>query len=312
MFDVLIQMFLLILCGAGWRLLRPAGLEGDQTRRVLTAVVYYLFLPALILKLMSRAELGGESLRISLFGFSVMGLGGMFAAAYVFGRRLPPAQAGAVWLAVTFPNVTFLGLPVLLETFGDWAALLVIQLDLFSFTPAVLTLGVSVARALGCKNENQPVNALLRVPPLWAAAVAVGANLAGWQWPAWLSNLFDLLAQGVTPLMLLSLGLALEWPRAGQRFWPHVLPVVVLRLLLLPLVATFLVERLGFAGVEAAALVMEAGMPSMLFGIVLCDRFGLDSRLYALLVTVTTLLAVVTLPLWYSWQGTGIPWPGAR
>ncbi len=305
-------MFLLILCGAGWRLLRPAGLEADRTRRVLTAVVYYLFLPALILKLMSRAELGGESLRIALFGFAVMGLGGMIAAAYVFGRRLPPPQAGAVWLAVTFPNVTFLGLPVLLETFGDWAALLVIQLDLFSFTPAVLSVGVAVARTLGRKNEGRPVNALLRVPPLWAAIVAVGVNLAGWHWPAWLSNLFDLLAQGVTLLMLLSLGLALEWPGEGRRLWSHVLPVVVLRLLLIPLAATWLVGWLGFTGIKAAALAMEAGMPSMLFGIVLCDRFGLDSRLYALLVTVTTLLAVVTLPLWYAWQGAGIPWPGAR
>ncbi|HEB78638.1 MAG TPA: AEC family transporter [Methylothermaceae bacterium] len=292
-------MFLLILCGAGWRLVRPAGLDGDQTRQVLTAVVYYLFLPALILKLMSRAELGGESLRISLFGFLIMTLGGLLAAIYLFGRRVPARQAGAVWLAVSFPNVTFLGLPILLETFGDWAALLVIQLDLFAFTPLVLTVGVSAARAFGSGRSAHPANALLRVPPLWAAVVAIGVNVSGEQWSPWLLKFFDLLAQGVTPLMLLSLGLALDWQGLRQRFWSHVLVVVVLRLLFIPLLATWLVGQLGFSGATATALVMEAGMPSMLFGIVLCDRFGLDSRLYAVLVTVTTLLAVVTLPLWY-------------
>ncbi|MEJ2392210.1 MAG: AEC family transporter [Gammaproteobacteria bacterium] len=49
-----------------------------------------------------------------------------------------------------------------------------------------------------------------------------------------------------------------------------------------------------------AAVVMEAAMPSMVFGIVLCDRFNLDSALYAAAVTLTTALSIVTLPLWHA------------
>jgi hypothetical protein len=41
-------------------------------------------------------------------------------------------------------------------------------------------------------------------------------------------------------------------------------------------------------------------MPSMVLGIVLCDRYGLDSALYAEAVTVSTALAVLTLPLWLT------------
>jgi predicted permease len=39
-------------------------------------------------------------------------------------------------------------------------------------------------------------------------------------------------------------------------------------------------------------------MPSMVIGIVLCDRYGLDTGLYAAAVTLTTLVSLITLPMW--------------
>ena len=39
-------------------------------------------------------------------------------------------------------------------------------------------------------------------------------------------------------------------------------------------------------------------------GIVLCDRYGLDTRFYSLTVTTSTLLSLATLPLWlYGLRG---------
>ncbi|GAB6068196.1 AEC family transporter [Methylothermus subterraneus] len=307
MASVLTQMCLLILCGIAWRALRPGGLDGDQTRLVLTQLVYYLFLPGLILKLMSRSSLSAETWLILGYGVGIVGFGGILAALYGRWRRLPATQAGAVWLAVTFPNVTFLGLPVLQQTFGDWAALLVIQLDLFACTPLVLTLGVSVARALGDRRlDEDPFLALLRVPPLWAAGLALGLNLGGWSLPRWALDFFELLAQAVTPLMLLALGLGLDLRSLRWRSGSLVGPVIAIKLALMPLFGWWLGKRFGFVGDKLIALVLEAGMPSMLFGLVLCDRFGLDSRLYALLVTATTLFSLTSLPLWHALLKGGV------
>ena len=50
-----------------------------------------------------------------------------------------------------------------------------------------------------------------------------------------------------------------------------------------------------------SAVVLEAAMPSMALGVVICDRYGLNSGLYAAAVTTTTLLSIITLPLWYGW-----------
>jgi hypothetical protein len=77
--------------------------------------------------------------------------------------------------------------------------------------------------------------------------------------------------------------------------------VVAAKLLAAPLFGLWLAWTLGFRGDTLAALVLEAAMPSMLFGVVYCDRYRLDGGFYALAVLLTTLFATVTLPLWHRW-----------
>ena len=59
-------MTLIMLCGAGWRLAKPAGLSAEQTRQVLTTVVYYLLLPAMVLDVLWTADIGWHSLQYTL------------------------------------------------------------------------------------------------------------------------------------------------------------------------------------------------------------------------------------------------------
>lgn len=40
-------------------------------------------------------------------------------------------------------------------------------------------------------------------------------------------------------------------------------------------------------------------MPSMVLGVVFCDRYALDTGLYGITVTLSTALNLFTLPLWY-------------
>jgi predicted permease len=46
-------------------------------------------------------------------------------------------------------------------------------------------------------------------------------------------------------------------------------------------------------------VVIVAAMPTMIFGIVISERYHLDTELYAAAVTVTTLFSLITLPVWF-------------
>ncbi len=308
--STLIQMTLIMACGAGWRFAKPAGLSAEQTRQVLTTVVYYLLLPAMVLEVLWSAEIGLHSFQYTLLGvgsvvFAMLCLW-MVGALFKFEHR----RMGAMILAAAFPNVTYLGLPVLEQTFGSWARSVVIQMDLFAVTPLLFTVGVVVARHYGEETAEKPRSLWLffNAPPFWAAAVAVILNINGFVAPAWLSGVLQKLSAGVVPLMLFSLGLALSWKALTVRNIPYVIPVMIIKMALMPLFAMLLVGYLPIDGEYRAAAVLDLSMPSMVLGIVFCDRYRLDSSLYAMAVTVTTAISLIALPFWHNVLMNGSHW----
>ena len=308
MTSVLLQMALLIGCGLAWRQLAPGGLDHGQVRRSLTSLVYYLFLPALVLDVLWRANLGQTTLYIALaaawgilFGSAAMWLSCRLC-------RTEPGNAGAIILATAFPNATYMGLPVLESLFGPWGGGVAIQYDLFACTPLLFTLGIYLAVHFGAGDgkalaRNQAIGELVKIPAIWAALVAVLCNGAGFDQPPLIHETLQLMARAVVPLMLIAIGLSLQWQRQNLHLLPAVVPVLLFRLILIPFAVWLLVRWLPLEPRLVSALVLEAGMPSMVIGLVLCDRFNLNINLYALAVTLTTGLSLITLPLWYSWLG---------
>jgi malate permease and related proteins len=300
----LLQMFGLLGIGLLWSWWNPARVDTDSGRRVLSDAVYYLFLPALVLQVLWRAPLGLDSLKISVSATSGV-LTALLASLLVCRTcRVPRPVTGAILLAASWPNATYLGLPVLEQTFGPWARGVAIQYDLFACTPLLLTVGIWIASRFGDRGQTpQPLWNLLRVPPLWAALLAVAFNLAGVALPGWLDGFLGLLAAAVVPLMLISGGMALRQGFSQWRRLPLVLPVVVIQLLVMPLFVWGATAGVGLTGDMRSAVVLEAAMPTMALGVVLCDRYGLNTGVYAAALTVTTLLSLLTLPLWFQWVG---------
>jgi predicted permease len=294
-------MTVIMALGTGWRFLKPAGLTAEQTREVLTTVTYYLFLPALVIEVLWQADIGIQSLGFTALGMVAVISGMCLAWLMCKLFHLSDSRTGAIILASAFPNVTYLGLPVLEQTFGFWARSVVIQLDYFAASPLLFTLGVLVARHYG-REQHKPkfILSFLNTPPFWAAFVAVLLNTYHVPSPAWLMGTLQKMSAVVVPIMLFSLGLALNWSSIRLKNSPYVLPVVLVRMLLVPTLLFWIIDWFPIADKEKAAAVLDLSMPSMVLGIVFCDRYKLDSGLYAMAVTVTTLLSLISLPFWYA------------
>ncbi|WJW76591.1 AEC family transporter [Thiohalobacter sp. IOR34] len=302
MLVTLLQMFALIGAGLLWAWFNPARLDATHIRRVITDLVYFLFLPALVLKVLWLAPLGADSLHIA--AVAAAGVLGMLGAGLLLCRlcRVQRPVAGAVLLASAFPNATYLGYPLLISLYGERGGTVAIQYDLFACTPLLLSVGILLAARYGDRGERpHPLWMLVRVPPIWAALAAVAFNLSDLPAPEWLIGLLGMMGSAVVPLMLIAVGLALVRGFAELSHAGSILPVVVLKLALQPLLVWGMALLLGMTGELRTAVVLEAAMPSMVLGIVLCDRYGLNTGIYAAAVTLTTLLSILTLPLWYGW-----------
>jgi predicted permease len=302
MLSTLLQMFALIGLGLLWAWHNPSPIDSESIRRALSDLVYYLFLPALVLIVLWKAHLGLETIKISASAASGVISTMIVSWAICRACRTNRAVMGAILLASSFPNATYLGLPVLEKTFGSWARSVAIQYDLFACTPLLLTVGVVIAARFGSTGTKaSPLAALLKVPPLWAAFLAVLLNLGQINPPEWLDGLFNMMSSLVAPIMLFSVGMALRKGFDQWRYLPVVLPVILIQLFLMPILVWGVASSLQIDGNLLMAVVLEGAMPSMALGIVFCDRYGLNTGVYASAMTITTLLSLITLPLWFGW-----------
>jgi len=303
MFEVVAQMGAIIFFGVIWQLFKPGGLDPQVLRKALTDTVYFLLLPALVLSLLWRTELSVDSFRIVILAVTGVLAGFFIGKIACRWCNLPSATAGAALLAAAFPNATYLGLPVLETTLGSWASGVAIQYDLFACTPLLFTLGVFTAYKHGSGDGGgMSIAAFFKIPAVIAAIVAVILNLSHIPQPQFVFGLLSTLDKGVVPLMLFSLGLSLQWRKGEWKRLPIIIPIVLIQLVLMPALVLLASYPVGLEGRLLTAVVIEAAMPSMVIGLVICDRFKLDSAFYATAVTVSTALSLITLPLWFSFM----------
>lgn len=299
-------MSVLIAIGIAWQRFAPAHIPALAHRRALTDLVFYILLPALVLNVMWQAPLNITSIKISMTALS-----GIFTSLFLMwaiisllsmsGLNISKPQKGALLIAGTFPNSTYLGLPVTAQVLGDWTQATVLKYDLFACTPMVLTVGVLIAHYFGDnKSDIHPFRELLKVPPLWALALAGLLNVANMPQPIPVHNALSILGGGVVPLMLIALGMSIRWDTIKLKYLPLLLPVSLVSLLIAPLVVCYVASALHVPTDTLTVSVILAAMPTMIFGIVLCERYQLDSGLYAAAVFLTTVLSIGTLTVWFN------------
>jgi predicted permease len=300
MTSVFLPLALIALLGVLLRQLIPSM---EDNRRAMNQMVLYVFLPALVFHSIMGAPIDRLFYEIPLVAAS--GVFVCLAVGFLVFRFLPipgPTK-GAMILAAAFGNVTYFGLPVLLGTFIGEAAEVTEVAVLYEVTKSSLnlTIGAMIAIAHGTDEAitfRKTALEALKLPPVWALAVAIAWKSSGLTCPAFVLHATALLATTVTGIMMLSLGMALKFK--PTRLMGLALPVAAIKLLLSPLVVALAVVPFGVTGIYRDAAILEGAMPSQLLSFIIAGRFKLDEETMAFVIMADTVLAFVTLPLVHS------------
>jgi predicted permease len=292
---------LIVAAGYVWRFFDPDGLDRHRVRHALSVSVLHFFLPALAFGHIATARVSMSFLSIPLTA-AIVTLSGL-AAGVVLYRLLPwfrgtgrPA-VGVLLLAGAFGNVTYLGLPVITETLGQRYGYVAILYDLLATTPILLTVGMLTAARFGSGNAVSIPASLKRVltlPPLWGVAAGVAVNMGSFPLPRPVLDATQLMGKAVIPVMIFTVGLALDFK--DLRRLPVAMPALAVKLLVAPVLAWQTGRMLGLAGEELRAVVVEGAMPVMVLSLVIADEFELDVPLAATCIAVSTVASFFTLP----------------
>ncbi|MFS8071252.1 MAG: AEC family transporter [Byssovorax sp.] len=300
LFDTLSLVVGFVVVVAVGHALRATGRLPASAAHTLNTVVTDVTMPALILATLGARAIPAGAPRAVVA--ATLGLGAALVLGTIAARALGaarPAQ-GAIALTAGFSNTGFLGIPLVLALYpaaGEAGATAVL-VDAFVTTLWLYTAGVFWARRQGEGGESAPpILRLLATPATVAVVAGLAMSLLGLHLPAPVARLATLLGGATVPLVFLALGLRLDWKDVHGRLRP-ILAASVIRLGIVPAVVFGVAVALGLRGPVRDATVLEAAMPSSMMAAVLADRYGCDGPLGTAAVVFTTLLGVLSIPLW--------------
>ena len=261
--------------------------------RALAGVIFNALSPCLVFNLLVTSTVSaGEFGQMAAFCVLVTAAAGLIARTIAIPLRLDRATLSAFLLVIMFSNSGNYGLPVAMFAFGREA---LARATVYFVTGSVITYTVGVfLAASGRRSMAQAMRGVLRVPAVYAIALAALTLALHVQLPLVVMRPVGMLSDAALPMMILVLGMQLE--RAGKPEQPLVVAAaVVASMVLTPLAAFGIAWGLGMTGAAFQAAIVQASMPAAVVTTILALQYETAPGFVTAVVFATTALSPVTL-----------------
>ncbi|HZL11974.1 MAG TPA: AEC family transporter [Prolixibacteraceae bacterium] len=272
----------------------------NQWIEILNNYALWIGFPALILVALSRLQWDYQlysnliltnSIRLVVSIFLVL----PFAALL----KLENKMRRTLFLAVSFGNVAYLGIPVLRSAYGDQ---ILPEATMISAVYLIwlFTLGIFMVEYFGEEKVSlrKLLIRLITNPMLVAVVIGLIVAINHFQLPLIMMSGLDIFAGSVTGVVLFSLGLFVgKQPLGKFRDWLPVLAFSVVILFVLPFVF-LLISGMFFDRTMSRAWILETAMPLGLTPYALSVKYNLNTEFTSRVVVLSTSMALISLPLW--------------
>jgi predicted permease len=229
-------------------------------------------------------------------------------------------RAAVLALAATYSNMLMIGIPFVTLSYGPDGLVVLLTLvslhSLILLTASTLVIELAVAHEAaqglkpgGVSSHDQKLrwrstlstlatatrNALLHPVPL-PIVLGLLYSLTGWGIPEVIDKPMQWLGSAFAPLALVLLGITLATANLGDH-WRQALAIAGVKNMLLPLVVAGVAVLMGLQGLPLLVLVVTAGLPIGANVFLFSQRYEVAQGLATSSVTVSNLLALITLPV---------------
>ena len=295
--EPLIPIFCIIVLGFA---VSRTPVSSQSVWEGLERLTYYLFFPALLISRLSVTRLewaklhdSGLSLGLALLVFTLLFTG---LRRFIAERR---DSLGSVYQGGIRLN-TYIGLACIESIYGD-NGLTLAALCLLVYIPVVNMLSVIAltAQGRGGNRITLVTGSMLTNPLVLACLIGTVLGLYEVNVPEIVLELLDVLSQPALPLGLLAVGAGIRFMAVGRQSWQ--LAVAVLgKLLVFPALMVVATQLFRVSPDLAAVLLLLACLPAPPSAYILARQLGGDVGLMANIITLQTVVAFCTIPVWLN------------
>lgn len=290
-----IIMVLLALTGV-W--LRRRGIITDQGRDCLTDVLMTVILPCNIF-LSFKTDADMETLRSFLVTIVISVLVMLFTAVLgkaMYGRK-EDHQQKVFRYGLINSNALFIGLPIIQSLVGDAG---VLQQTMYMIFVRVFCWSYGLSLYTGVKSDwKASAKRLMTNACMIAAALGLVMMLTGFRLPVFLDRTLGYASNCMMLISMMLIGVVLSEMDVRQLLRKDVWGFTAVRLLVIPAIVLLGCKLFRVPYIVTATCTLLSGMPAASLTAVLAARYHGDAELGALLVTVSTILSAMTIPIWF-------------
>ncbi|MEO7056430.1 MAG: AEC family transporter [Caldimonas sp.] len=289
---LLLPDFLLI--ALGWLICRATPLDRPVWEAV-ERLVYYLLFPVLLFNSIVKSPLqAGQAASLALAGVGAVAAGIVLALAIGHwpgvDKRLHASGA-----QTSFRFNSYIALALSERLLGAqglaWMALLIAL--------SVPLVNVAAVWPLARHGGHSYLREIARTPLIIATLAGLAANAAGLTFPDAMATTLQRIGVAALPLGLMAVGAGLTF--GALKASPGLATAFLgIRHAVLPVVALGLSALLALPPAQASIVVLFASLPTASSAYVLAARMGGDGSFVAGIVTVSTLLGMISVPLWLA------------
>ncbi|GFI62309.1 hypothetical protein IMSAG049_01491 [Clostridiales bacterium] len=270
-------------------------------------LLLFISLPALILNIFltsfDRNMISqGLAMLIISFGLYIISTPIGYLTAKLM--RLRRNQIGVTAFAITFPNYTFIGIPVLTSILGE-SVLMNASFGNLACSISVYTIGMLTISKFGTETGGKSgikmmADRMIRMPVNYALLGGLLLALLNVQPPKPITDTLTGLANLTTPMAMIYIGATLTKidPKEILGDW-RVYVTAGMRLLVMPLFVYFVGRLFINDAMFLNTIVIGAAIPTASFCALFAREYGGDDVLASKYIFISTLLCLVTIPLIY-------------
>jgi predicted permease len=260
------------------------------------ALVYFLLFPVLLFHSIVKSPLDFKATS-SLIGagwaLGLVGIGLAYSLPHLpwLGKAMSKRDHAAS-AQVAFRFNSFIGL-ALAERLAGPPGLLMIAVLIGVCVPLF---NVAAVWPMARHAQKGFMGELVRNPLIIATASGLAANIAGYSIPSWMEPTVSRLGAASLALGLMAAGAGMQLG-ALARAKKLAVSVLAIRHAILPIAAWGLSHLFGLSPLQSTVLLAFSALPTASTCYVLAARMGYDGTYVAALVTLSTLLGMLSLPL---------------
>ncbi|MCL2421478.1 MAG: AEC family transporter [Defluviitaleaceae bacterium] len=290
----------LAVCIIAGYISRKAKILSDELNIGMSSVLVKVTLPCMVFVSMMRPfsrTLLMESLA-TLFITAAVYLSGFFIGMGLARLMGASDDEKRVWqFALVFANVGYMGFPIIQAVYG-YEGLIYTTMANVTFNILAFSLGVYLFRKDTSGQVKANLKAIAFNPALIATYIGFLFFVTGWRLPEVVQDGVSLVGNMTVPLSMILVGSILAKSRLLTLVNdPRVLPVIFVRLLVIPLAAFFILRIFVHNQVMLGVIVILAAMPVAALTVIFAEQYRGNTVVASKLVAFSSILCLLSIPL---------------